>query len=177
VGGDFARMLEAQRVLQSGYVDGDPMTFKTPAHVIDFVNRQFRNIVVECTEALNEVGWKEWANSNHINAEAGMKELVDVWHFMMNWLLALAPIAGIENTNDLATWFVEYYMEKNFTNQQRQNSNYNGFDEKCPQCSREKEMAVWEEEEDGSVKILVCNCGFTFTIHNVEPETINDADV
>jgi dimeric dUTPase (all-alpha-NTP-PPase superfamily) len=159
----FVRMLDAQERLQERHEDGDPWTMVEREHKIAFMRQQYVNMTVETVEALNEIGWKPWGSSRHINAEAGMKELIDHFHFLMNWMMCLAPEMGLKNNAELVEWFTEAYFDKNLVNHQRRDANYDGFAEKCPQCGREKEAAVWEEG-DLETPALTCNCGHVFDV-------------
>lgn len=90
-----------------------------------------RDMVLACTdelhEALNEVGWKPWASSRHVNLEAFRGELIDALHFLLNlFLLADLDAAGI----------LDRYLAKNERNAQRQEEGYDGVSGKCPSCKR-----------------------------------------
>jgi hypothetical protein len=87
--------------------------------------------IVEFTEALNETGWKPWATNRDYDATKVISELVDVWHFMMNIMLA----SGIE-PETLASLFFEKYVLKNRRNAERQAEGYDGVSTKCPHCHR-----------------------------------------
>lgn len=156
-------MLRAQRKLQEGYADGDPWLIQEREHKIAFIRQQHTNMVVEGVEALNEVGWKPWGTSRHINALSSMKELVDHWHFVINWLFVLAGELDLEDEEQLATLFTQLYFEKNGINHDRQKGDYDGFAEKCPECGREREMAVYQErmavDTQMDYTVLVCPCG------------------
>jgi len=162
-------MLQAQKDLQSRYRDGDPWTMTTDEHRIAFMSEQFGNIIHELVEARDEATWKSWHEGPlRINAEMGIKELVDAWHFMMNWLLCLGPLVGCESVEDLANFFTDEYAKKNQVNHERKSSgNYDGFTDKCHNCGRHLELAEWQEEElkdmGGTMNVLmrylVCPCG------------------
>lgn len=87
--------------------------------------------VLACTdelhEALNEVGWKAWAESRHINEENLKHEIIDAFHFLLN----LALHAGMDSHQ-----FFAMFVEKNQKNYARQSIGYDGRKEKCPHCSR-----------------------------------------
>jgi len=89
------------------------------------------DMVLACTdelhEALNEVGWKPWASSRHVNAEAFKGELIDALHFLVNLFL----LAGMDSREVL-----RLYLEKNRRNLERQKAGYDGVAEKCPTCKR-----------------------------------------
>ena len=81
----------------------------------------------ELHEMLNEVGWKPWATSRHLNREAYVGELVDVLHFVAN-MLSMVGVSGTELTRR--------YKEKQERNAARQRDGYTGVQEKCPNCGR-----------------------------------------
>lgn len=118
----FTRQLRLQQVI-NGY-DLDEQT----------VEQRIANIkenVLACTdelhEALNEVGWKQWATSRHVNENALKKELIDAAHFLINLMLH----AGMT-----ADEFFTLYLAKNKRNFERQVEGYDGVSSKCPHCSR-----------------------------------------
>lgn len=84
-------------------------------------------LVDELHEALNEIGWKPWASSQHFNQEAVKGELVDAFHFFMN----LCMIAQV-TPDDL----IQGYINKSAKNIQRQEDGYDGVSTKCPGCGR-----------------------------------------
>lgn len=81
----------------------------------------------ELHEALNEVGWKPWATSRHVNERAFQGEIVDALHFLINlYLLG----GGTPDT------LYDQYREKNDKNRKRQQAGYDGIKDKCPGCKR-----------------------------------------
>lgn len=103
-----------------------------PAHLdpvakMDYVRTQALGLITEVNEALNETGWKPWATSNHINRDAYVSELVDVWHFLMNMMIA------VEMTPDE---LFQGYVTKQAINRKRQQDKYDGVSTKCPGCRR-----------------------------------------
>lgn len=81
----------------------------------------------ELHEALNEVGWKPWATSRHLNRAAYAGELIDVLHFWCN--LALAADLSEQDILDL-------YFAKAEKNAKRQLAGYDGVADKCRTCGR-----------------------------------------
>lgn len=81
----------------------------------------------ELQEMLDEMSWKPWAKGEFFNEEAVRGELIDQWHFFMNFCLA----AGL--TPDM---LYEAYMKKRFVNIKRQEEGYDGVSTKCPHCKR-----------------------------------------
>lgn len=94
---------------------------------IDFVKDMKLAIEAELQEALNEVGWKPWATSRHINREAYVGEMVDAWHFFMNLLLVMR-VTPEE--------FEQKYYAKLNKNYKRQKEGYDGVTGKCVKCGR-----------------------------------------
>lgn len=94
---------------------------------IEFIKTNVLALTDELHEALNEVGWKPWASSRHINRDAFKGELVDALHFFMNLCIA----AGID-----APELLEGYVSKSAKNVKRQKDGYDGVSEKCPGCKR-----------------------------------------
>lgn len=83
--------------------------------------------IAEIVEMSNEIGWKPWATSRHLNREAFIAEGVDVLHFIANALL----LAGCTDEE-----LNEVYTAKMEKNRARQLAGYDGVTTKCPQCKR-----------------------------------------
>jgi len=92
-----------------------------------FVRTHVLALIDELHEALAETGWKPWATSNHLNADAFKGELVDAWHFFMNLMLV---------ANMTAEDLYVRYMDKQRVNRKRQADGYDGVSSKCPGCRR-----------------------------------------
>jgi hypothetical protein len=118
----FARQLRLQQVI-SGY-DLNEQDDQTR---IDNIKENVLACTDELHEALNEVGWKRWATSSHINEDALKKELIDAAHFLFNLMLH----AGMTSDE-----FFEMYVTKNKRNFERQAEGYDGVSTKCPHCAR-----------------------------------------
>jgi dimeric dUTPase (all-alpha-NTP-PPase superfamily) len=126
-GADILReMLKAQRALQRDMHEVDPGEMMIDDRVM-YIKDMVLAMTDELHELLNETGWKPWATSRHVNREAAVGELVDVWHFFMNLMLALNV-----SPNEL----FDRYMEKRQRNIQRQQNGYDGVSGKCPKCKR-----------------------------------------
>lgn len=95
--------------------------------LVEYIKNQVLALLDEGHEALNEVGWKPWASSRHINREAFAGELVDILCFLVN--LALA--AGLSSED-----FYRLHQEKALRNIKRQEQGYDGQEGKCPGCGR-----------------------------------------
>ena len=84
---------------------------------IEFIRWNVLALEDELHEALNEIGWKPWASSKHINREAYIGELVDAVHFLVN----LFRVVGATPEEVL-----ERYESKNAKNHRRQEAGYDG---------------------------------------------------
>jgi len=175
---NFSAMLDMQQALQMVCEDGDPTTMQNNRHRIAFMRWQFEAMIHELCEAQDEMGWKPWGKNESIHPEEMVGELVDAFHFFLNWLLTLRPLLGLADNTELSELFFAAYVQKNHTNVDRIMSGiYDGFTEKCPQCGRERETAKWEEEEiyqDFKVvrteRYLVCKCGNVFDYEAFDKE-------
>jgi hypothetical protein len=128
-------MLEKQRQFQrrlNGY-DVDEQTDEQ--RIENFKSSMFA-LIAELYEAVNEMGWKSWALSNHFNTQRVQEELVDAWHFFMNLMLH----AGLTG-DDL--W--KLYARKLEVNFQRQDDKYDGVATKCMVCKRELSETALKE--------------------------------
>lgn len=126
----FARMLALQEQLQResfGY-DFQKMTGE---QAIQYIKDMKLALDAELQEALDETGWKAWATTRHINRDAYLAELVDVFHFFMNMLLVLG-----DSPDDLAAEVFSVYCRKNKINERRQSEGYDGVSTKCGNCGR-----------------------------------------
>jgi dimeric dUTPase (all-alpha-NTP-PPase superfamily) len=129
-------MIHMQHQLQSEKMkDGDPAALEGDERATFLVWNAFA-LDDELHEAFNEIGWKPWATSRHINADAALKEMVDAWHFFMNVLIVIAGEKGWSDAQ-LADEFTRRYIEKNAVNAQRQDEGYDGVTGKCPSCKRD----------------------------------------
>ena len=118
----FKRQIE----LQTKSFGVDPRDL-TGDDMANYVQSMSLALTDEIHEALNEVGWKPWATSRHVNREAYVGELVDALHFLVNLFLVVGADAHE----------VHYrYVEKSQRNKKRQEEGYDGVTGKCPTCSR-----------------------------------------
>lgn len=90
----------------------------------------------EIHEAMQEVGWKPWATSRHLNNAAFIGEIVDALHFIGNMILTAAESRD-ETPESLASKVWSEYQNKVQKNIQRQLWGYDGVSDKCPKCHRE----------------------------------------
>lgn len=127
----LAAMMETQRAFQQR-VASSTLYSTDPNYVgegkrIDEFKDMLMALQDELHEALNEIGWKPWADSRHFNTEAVQGELVDAWCFLMSLML----LAGLD-----APTLYRKYMAKMTVNHKRQDEGYDGVSGKCQVCKR-----------------------------------------
>lgn len=98
--------------------------FRDPARMsrieaIEFIRWNTLALTDELHEALQEVGWKPWATSSHINREEYVGELVDAMHFLVNLFLVVGATPAE---------VLERYTNKNAKNHTRQETGYTGLE-------------------------------------------------
>ena len=139
-GDRLVEMLRAQRELQRVMPHGDPARLEGEART-SFISWNVLALTDELHEMLDEVGWKPWATSQHVNADRALAELVDAWHFMMNLLWAVAGLDPYDHpdaaADRLAHALHEGYLAKRAVNEERQAAGYDGVTGKCPRCHRD----------------------------------------
>ena len=123
---DLDTMLEMQRQLQVKHYGKDPSDLTGEERAL-FIKDMILALTDELHEALQEVGWKPWATSRHVNEEAFKGELIDAWHFFMNLIL----VSGMDPFD-----FMQRYTSKHEKNAARQEAGYDGVADKCPGCRR-----------------------------------------
>ena len=137
----FEAWLELQLKLQVKAFGNDPRSLDPEARAGFLVWNAFA-AEDEIHEAMQEVGWKPWASSRHINNAAFLDELVDALHFIGNMILA----AAIEEKTppwELAEVIWNKYQAKVQVNIDRQREGYDGVKNKCPICKRELKGLQW----------------------------------
>lgn len=124
-------MYHMQRDLQLRF-QGRPFTDFTEPELVAEMRIQWVAIIKELGEALDEVGWKPWAQypdgGATIHRAPFHAEMVDAWHFFMNMML----IAGM-TPDDL----YQGYLRKNQVNHDRITNGYDATSGKCPVCRRD----------------------------------------
>lgn len=119
--------LASTRALQEEYFQRE-FPIDDPDELADYLVSNHTALIVEMSEFMGEVGWKDWATPRGwVNREAAVGELIDVGHFLANLLCAL----GVTD----AEWEARY-RDKQEVNRQRQRDGYDGVSGKCPQCHR-----------------------------------------
>lgn len=124
----FMVLLDLQQELQVYAFDINPIDFKDSDSQMEFIRWNALALISELVEAMNEVGWKPWASSHHINREQFAGEMVDLLHFFANLCLA----TGISGQ-----MLAEGYVKKRQRNYERQQEGYDGVTGKCPHCNRD----------------------------------------
>jgi NTP pyrophosphatase (non-canonical NTP hydrolase) len=120
-------MLNKQREFQSRLTGGYAPHELSDDQRMAYLREQALALTDEIHEAMAETGWKSWATSNHINRDAYLGELADVYIFFMNLML----VADIK-AHELA----QTVLAKQVKNHKRQDDGYDGVSTKCPSCKR-----------------------------------------
>lgn len=119
-------ILDRQRELQKKHYGVDVTTLSEEERA-QYIRDMSLALTDELHEALNEVGWKPWATSRHVNRQAYLGELIDVLHFWCNLVL-------IANTSEQE--LLDMYFAKADKNAKRQMEGYDGVRDKCTTCGR-----------------------------------------
>lgn len=82
---------------------------------IEHVRLMFIGVITEACEFLEETNWKPWKKPGIMDEEKMRKEIIDLWHFVIN--LSLASDMNAERV-------VEKFKEKNKINIKRQEDKY-----------------------------------------------------
>lgn len=129
----LTEMLMKQLELQRESFGIDPLTLEGEKR-IEFIRWNVLALENELHEFLQEIGWKPWATSRHVNQEEAIGELVDAWHFFMN--LLLVTVQG-PNPYAAAATLMSRYERKHDVNARRQEEGYDGVTGKCRTCGRD----------------------------------------
>lgn len=122
------KWLESTRKLQEESFGVDLNAGVDPDEFADAVVMNHSALIVELSEFMQEVGWKDWATPRGwVNRDAAVGELVDAAHFLANLLIHL-------RVTD-AEW-EDRYRAKQDVNRRRQRAGYDGVTGKCPTCRR-----------------------------------------
>jgi dimeric dUTPase (all-alpha-NTP-PPase superfamily) len=149
----LAEMLDLQQKLQLETYGVDPFAI-TMSGDMSFVKDMVLAATDELHEVLNEVSWKPWTHGErHVNVHNYKKEVVDLFHFFMNLMLAVGM-----TPDEL----YEMYVTKRTVNERRQRDGYDGVSTKCVHCKRALEDVTLSEVKDtvGSrTTNIFCQCG------------------
>lgn len=141
------KWLESTRRLQEEAYGKDFSAPFDPDEFADAIVMNHSALVVELSEFMQEVGWKEWAQPRGwVNRRSALIELVDAAHFLANLLVRL----GVTDEE----WEREY-QQKQEVNRRRQAEGYDGVSDKCPHCGRSMDD-IPPIEADGALHCGVC---------------------
>jgi hypothetical protein len=132
--GPFEEWLKLQLQLQVYTYQQDPRELEGK-DCTDFLMWNAFAATDELHEAMQEIGWKPWASSRHVNSELFLEEVVDALHFIGNMVLA-AAMDRRETPEQLAKILWVMYTKKLKINADRQVQGYDGLKGKCPTCRR-----------------------------------------
>jgi hypothetical protein len=118
----FGRQADFQR-----HINTHPEDIVEPQELIDYIIYMKTALDQELAEMLQEIGWKPWATSRHINVEGVKSELVDTFQFFMNLCFAV----GLS-----ATELIDRHQNKLKVNYERADNSYDGKSTKCAWCGR-----------------------------------------
>lgn len=118
----FGKQADFQR-----HINAHPENIEDPQELIDYIVYMKTALEAELQEMLDEIGWKPWATSRHINREGVKSELVDTFQFFMNLCFAVGMDA-----NELLL----RHTEKLLKNYKRADEGYDGVSTKCGWCGR-----------------------------------------
>ena len=160
----LSEMLELQRELQNNTYGIDPSVI-TAQGDMSFIKDMVIAATDELHEVLGETRWKPWTTGPRtVNVENYKKEMVDLFHFFMNLMLA------VDMTADE---LYDMYRFKRQVNIKRQEDGYDGVSTKCPRCTRALEDVALTEVQLDVEKIVLCVCGETIPKDIAAPFLIN----
>lgn len=124
---DLVGLFQAQIKIQKLAYGKDPRDITDPNERVQFIRDMREALESELQEVMDEVGWKPWATSRHVNEEAAQGEMADVMLFFINLCLVLNldPYKLADKT-----------YEKMQRNLDRQLQGYDGIAGKCVRCKR-----------------------------------------
>lgn len=82
---------------------------------IQHVRLMFIGIITEACEALEETNWKPWKQGRAVDINKFRKEIIDLWHFVINLTLD----SGMD-----AEELIRQFKDKNKINNKRQEDRY-----------------------------------------------------
>lgn len=165
------RMFLLQHAVQQAY-ETRLRVPTVPLHMTDeqriiYVKDMGHAIIREFYEYLDELKWKPWSDRpSFFNRKAAFGEAVDMYHFVMNLLMAAAP-DGADPT-DVARMLFTEYRTKNAENQRRALEGYDAVSDKCPSCNRDLRDLVRHMEIPESGRIFCyCDEDVTEAVHRI----------
>lgn len=149
-------ILQQQLDLQRTY-DTDPTQMRGDDRIHWFIT-----MIVACEdelhEALNEVGWKPWTSSRHIDEDKAFNELRDALQFLINAMFTMKQITPVQMTDLIRNAM----RDKIAINRNRDALGYTGVNEKCKKCKRAldeiSDTHVFTNES-ATVTLVRCTCG------------------
>lgn len=159
------KILTAQLELQR--LHGTDPTTMIAERRVDWFRQMVLAATDELHEALNEVGWKEWASSRHVNQDAAFGELRDALQFLINLLFLTYQVSPAK----MADLLTDAMMSKLAVNARRQRDGYDGVSTKCPACRRALEDVVLTEirTNDGFLEQVLCVCNEPLDLELAKP--------
>jgi hypothetical protein len=152
----LTEMITAQLKLQDT-LGTNPLGMSVEERVA-YLKDQYIALIKELGEAMDELGWKPWATSRHINESAAFGELRDAWQFLTNMMLAVTG----DTPENLAQRLETELYAKHEVNVQRATEGYDGVSGKCPGCRRDlAEVSLVQVHVSGAklpLRILCYSC-------------------
>lgn len=149
---DFDKTFEDQANFQR-YIHAHPETMEDPEELIQYIKDMRLALEDELAEMFQEIGWKPWATSRHINYDAARSELVDAFQFFMNLCFALKMTPGM---------LLQLHSDKLKKNYARADAGYDGVSTKCTVCKRAYDDTAVKCHEDPH------HPGFSICFYGVE---------
>lgn len=152
----LTRMMHDQLKLQE-LLDTNPLRMSEHERIA-YIKDNVIALMSEVQEALQEIGWKPWATSRHINTDAAFGELRDAWQFLTNLMFAVTG----DDPEALAERLETTLRTKHRINAHRHMTSYDGVAGKCPACMRGlDEITITELPGFPNAKRWRCICGAT----------------
>lgn len=164
---DLERMIAAQHSLQ--YSLGYDITQMSTEERINYIRENVLALNAELFEMLQEIGWKSWASSRHINSTEAFHELRDAWQFLTNLMLAVSG----DRPDEVAKLLEQTLYDKHAVNVARNDNGYDGVSGKCPSCKRDLGEVVLMEVMNPSGVMYLCECGEKLK-HDLVAPYVND---
>jgi heterodisulfide reductase subunit B len=162
----LVEMFEAQLAFQDK-VNASPTSMPESARA-QWIAHMITACIAELVEALDEVGWKSWATTRHVNETAAFGELRDAWQFLTNAMFTVRQVSA----EQLAKELEEALYAKLQINHARHESGYDSTTTKCPSCKRaldEVTLTVIHMPNDVEIDKVLCVCGAQLTVDMVGP--------
>jgi hypothetical protein len=154
----FQEWLMAQYELEVNSFGNDPPALDVETRK-DFFRWNAFALEDELHEAAQEIAWKPWATTTHLNRQQFLQELVDVMFFLGNIVLLAAhttdgTTCGDTDIEGLAEELWSMYQAKVQVNADRMKQGYDGVTGKCPNCHRE--LVSWDKGDGPRMVCPIC---------------------